>query len=854
MSLSVDKALRQAQSHLKAGELAEAESLYKQVLSKFPKNKKAIQGHQKLKLGITSKGSVNSEPPQETTDELITLYNQGHFEAVLLKIKILIGLYPKAIVLFNLQGASNSALHRYDLAITSYKQAIDVNPNYADAHYNMGNVLGRKNELDAAIECYKQALKINPEYAEAYYNMGLLLQDRWNIGAAIECYKQALKINPEYAEAHYNMGHLLQDRGNIGAAIECYKQALKINPEYAEAHYNMGVALKEKGETVAAIESYEKALQIKPNFAEAYTNMGFALQATGNIEAAIDSFNNVLKINPDYVETYTNIGLLLFNKGDLDAAIKSYKEALKIKPDYAEAYSNIGNVLKDKGELDAAIESYKRAIVIKSDYAEAHYNMGVALKEKGETVAAIESYEHAIMIKPDYAQAYYNMSNALKSKGDLDAAIESYKQAITIKPNYAEAYYNMGLSLQDKGDLDAAIESYKLAIQIKPDYAEAYINMGLVLQNKGDLDESIESYKEAIKIKPNYADAHSNMGVALKEKGETDAAIESYEYAIMIKPDYAQAHLNLSFALLNSGRLKEGLDAREWRWKTAKLVSSQRHFLQPLWDGKTSLLDKKILVWREQGVGDTLVWSSRLSLLASQAGHCILECEEKLIPLLSRSFPNVEVKPEDRNRDTERDDFDFHLPIGSLYRHFITEITQNPRPDAFLIPDPVRIKFWKDRLSSLGSGPWVGISWKSSSMGGQRWKNFSSISEWSSLLKLPNIAFINLQYADAVDGLLQIQNEFGVKVHNFDDLDQYNDLDDVAALSAALDCVVSFGTSVDMITAGVGTSTKCVLRASSDDNNILGRPVGPLVDIFERNTWEPWSNVLGLIAEDIAKL
>ena len=102
--------------------------------------------------------------------------------------------------------------------------------------------------------------------------------------------------------------------------------------------------------------------------------------------------------------------------------------------------------------------------------------------------------------------------------------------------------------------------------------------------------------------------------------------------------------------------------------------------------------------------------------------------------------------------------------------------------------------------------------------------------------------------------MLQIQNEFGVKVHNFDDLDQFNNLDDVAALSAALDCVVSVGTSVPMITAGVGTSTKWALPANGDYNNILGGPVGPLVDKFEKNTWEPWSNIFALIAEDIIKL
>ena len=101
MSLSVDKVLRQANDHLKAGELAAAEALYKQVLSKFPKNKKAIQGYQKLKAGITSKSTSSSEPPQDQVQELINLYSQGQFEKVLEKAKPLISLFPKAIEFYN---------------------------------------------------------------------------------------------------------------------------------------------------------------------------------------------------------------------------------------------------------------------------------------------------------------------------------------------------------------------------------------------------------------------------------------------------------------------------------------------------------------------------------------------------------------------------------------------------------------------------------------------------------------------------------------------------------------------------------------------------------------------------------
>ena len=85
MSLPAEKALRKAQSHIKAGELAEAEELYKQVLSRFPKNKKAIQGYQKLKAGVASISSLDSIPPKEKFDELVGLYNQRQFEDVLEK-------------------------------------------------------------------------------------------------------------------------------------------------------------------------------------------------------------------------------------------------------------------------------------------------------------------------------------------------------------------------------------------------------------------------------------------------------------------------------------------------------------------------------------------------------------------------------------------------------------------------------------------------------------------------------------------------------------------------------------------------------------------------------------------------
>lgn len=110
-----------------------------------------------------------------------------------------------------------------------------------------------------------------------------------------------------------------------------------------------------------------------------------------------------------------------------------------------------------------------------------------------------------------------------------------------------------------------------------------------------------------------------------------------------------------------------------------------------------------------------------------------------------------------------------------------------------------------------------------------------------------------MQCSDFRDDLASILDEFGTTVHHFDDLNHYDDLDDVAALSAALDIAVSVSTAVSTITAGVGTPTKMLHWRQSPWNNILLTPPGPFVDVFERNTWEPWDNVFHSVAIDIAK-
>ena len=169
-------------------------------------------------------------------------------------------------------------------------------------------------------------------------------------------------------------------------------------------------------------------------------------------------------------------------------------------------------------------------------------------------------------------------------------------------------------------------------------HAHAYNNMGVVFQKSRKANKAMKAFNKSISLNPDYAEAYSNIGLTFQNQGKLHEAIEFYNKSILLNPKNAEVHQNLSLSLLNNGKFKEGLDEYEWRWKTRSGLLRQRHFSNPIWDGKKSLKGKRVLIWCEQGIGDTLNWSSYLPLITARTEHCIFECQEKIVPLLERSF------------------------------------------------------------------------------------------------------------------------------------------------------------------------------------------------------------------------
>ena len=184
--------------------------------------------------------NIYQEPPSELLQSIINLYTQGQLQQALSESNQMLEQFPNSVVLYNISGASNAGLMQFDAAIDSYKQALKIKPDYAEAYYNMGVALNDKGNPKAAIESYKQALKIKPDYAEAYNNIGNVLKDQGDLEAAIDSYKQAININPDYAEAYYNLSLLHLLRGNLDEGFKYHEWRLKIKkPTAAPVRTNL---------------------------------------------------------------------------------------------------------------------------------------------------------------------------------------------------------------------------------------------------------------------------------------------------------------------------------------------------------------------------------------------------------------------------------------------------------------------------------------------------------------------------------------------------------------------------------------------------------------------------------------
>ena len=284
---------------------------------------------------------------------------------------------------------------RNDVAIDLIGRALALKPDNADAHYNLGNILAMENRLDQAVAHYGQTLARKPDSAEAHHSLGVVLLAQGNFTKAMACFERALSLQPDFAEAHYNLGSLLAKMNKLDQAAVHFKRAVALKPDFPEAHNSLGTVLSDQGKPGEAMACFERALVLQPDFAEAHYNQGVALAKENRLDDAAKRYERALRLKPDYYAAHYNLGNILKKQGRLDDALASYDRALAIRPGYVDALCNRGTVLLERGNVEAAIICYKRALALKAEQPLAHTGLIFALNFDLKATTADHQAERA---------------------------------------------------------------------------------------------------------------------------------------------------------------------------------------------------------------------------------------------------------------------------------------------------------------------------------------------------------------------------------------------------------------------------------------------------------------------------
>jgi tetratricopeptide (TPR) repeat protein len=539
------------------------------------------------------------------------------------------------------------------------------------------------------------------------------------------------------------------------------------------------------------------------------------------------------------------------------SAEDEYRRILAAHPYDEGATQMLGALLADRNDLDRAVDLFDAAAPHIGPPSEATFgfynNYANVLRRVGRLRAAEDMLRTLTTIAPRSWQSWHNLGQTLKDLERYDEAAAAMRRAVMLEPGFGPNHGVLGEVLHHLGRLHSAEVSLRRAIELGcvDDHA-----MWTVLGNNqrmlGRLDESLAMVSRALELAGGSPAAHSNVGVVLMQLGRFDESVAHFHQAIAGEPDNNGFHGYLGYALLSAGRLAEAFDPWD-RAIQGGLRGIERDVNVPQWT--TADTDARVLVYREQGVGDEIMLASMYPDLVERAREVIIECDTRLVPLFARSFPGAEVRAQthDESRRETMHDFDRASPAGSLIRWLRPSLDAFPDRRSFLVADPERVAAWKDRLAEVGPAPYVGISWRSKIQTAERRLEYTRLDEWGDIFATPGITWVNLQYDDCNRELRDAQTRFGVRINRWDWLDLMNDFDEVAALMCALDLVVAPFNAVAMLSGGLGVPTVAMGNRYGWGELGSGRmPWQPSIAVASRMPNEEWDEVLSNAARRVS--
>jgi tetratricopeptide (TPR) repeat protein len=515
----------------------------------------------------------------------------------------------------------------------------------------------------------------------------------------------------------------------------------------------------------------------------------------------------------------------------------------------------------ERGRADLAVEKLRIAIEKYPTVYGIRFNLGVAYLKQSRFSNAIDILHPLYEEHPERRELLRLCALCYQELNDYATAQKFVKRLINLEPDNYELWLTLTTLAASSLQFTEAIAHAMKAMELQPGDPRSHLNLGSTLWGMAKNDEALYCYETVLKLDPNNLTAKSNIALLRQKRGELGIALEMLNECIEANQNKEPTHSELlfkkSFILLEQGDITEGWKCYEAGFflKSKMGRNPSRRFTCPRWNGVPS--DKtRLLVWKEQGLGDEIMFLNVVPDLLKRVPNLIIECDARLVTLLQRSFPTVTVRPQayvGRELASPFNDFDSQVPVGSLQRFFRNQIKDFQEIKPYLVPNSKLVEDFQSRLREFSGRRRVGVCWRSGMVSALRGDFYIPLSEWGEVFSAPDVTFVNLQYGDSEHEIKQAEATFGIQIARWNDVDLKDDQERVAALIACLDCVVSVTTAVAALSSAVGTHLKLL---SPRGWTMLGsekNPFYPNSEFFTVPRGHPLREVLPQVASTLNK-
>ncbi|CAO3352269.1 tetratricopeptide repeat protein [Azospirillum palustre] len=627
--------------------------------------------------------------------------------------------------------------------------------------------------------------------------------------------------------------------------------------------------------------------------------IAFDLHQERRLDEADAIYRQILDAVPDHVMTLHLRGILLGQGGRLEEGCALIRQAIAGDGTQPDFHTNLAGLLEALGRSGEALDPMVRAatldptrIVQLNDFAmrslkagrsgeaaqalraavglqplsiELRCNLAVALAADRQGAAAAAERRIALLLAPDATEMLRLLGEYLLQVGrqapDGEAA-RTLRRALILDPLHHGLWNGLGRLHKEAGRLTEARRAYESGLAVDPSAAELWNNRSNVLKGQDDLETALAGQRRAAALRPDEIGIRSNLGDALLLAGHPEEALANTQAVLALAPELGESRLLRALALLTLGRFKEGWAAWEDRWTVQPWLFAAGRFPQPAWTGQP-LGGNRLLIWGEQGIGDEIQFASLLPLLVRAGVRCVLECEPRLVPLFTRSLPEVEVVargwPPDANltrteaADPVRGPIAAQIPAGSLPR-LLADAGGAPSSAApYLLADPARASGFRAAIPAGTLA--VGIAWHTTNPKHGRSRNIP-LRVLAHALHRPSVRLVVLQYGDWTQEIAALTAE-GIDIGGLPGLDPWGDLDGLAAAVAAVDLVVSIDNVTVHLAGALGSPTCALLPHAAEWRWLRDRsdtPWYPTVTLCRQQAPKDWSVPLRLARQRLDEL